>query len=188
MSLDNEKREFYRIEDEVTMELTPVADGESSELLSNAREELPEAIQTLRQLRQLDSESQQLLRLIQDKHREVAAYLKVQNKKIDVLARAVASQLKGNFQQHRVNISGNGLKFNSQQPMVMDSVWRLRILLFPDCVGFVCLAKVVSCEPAAKGFEVALEFCDILQQDQDALVKHITQLQSEQLRKERLES
>ncbi len=188
MTLDNEKREFYRIEDEITMELTPVEGDNPGELLTLAREELPEAIQTLRQLRQLDSESQQLLRLIQDKHREVAAYLKIQNKKIDVLARAIASQLKGNFQQHQVNISGNGLRFNSQNPMIMDSQWQLRIVLYPDCVGFVCLAKVISCEPASVGFDIALEFTDILQQDQDALVKHITQLQSEQLRKERLES
>jgi hypothetical protein len=188
MNPTDEKREFYRIDDEITMEFTPASSDDVSEALSLARALMPEAFQTLSQLRQIDGESQQLMQLIQNKHREIAAYLKIQNKKINLLAKTIASQLKGDFKHYQVNISGKGLRFVHSTALPVDSLWQLRILLFPDCVGLACIAKVIACEPVSKGYQVVFEFTDILQQDQDALIKHITQLQSEQLRKERLES
>jgi hypothetical protein len=188
MTPSDEKREFYRIDDEITMEFAPVEELPSAESQSLLKTQLPEAFRALSQLRQFDSESQQLMQLIANKHRDIAAYLKIQNKKIDLLARTLASQLKGNFKQYKVNISGKGLRFIHTEALPEDSLWQLRILLFPDCVGLECIARVISCEAVEQGYQIVFEFSDIQQQDQDALIKHITQLQSEQLRKERLNS
>ncbi len=151
---------------------------------------LPEEFEILNQLRRLDQDNVQVLRIIQDKNRDIAHYLKVQNEKLDILSRYIANQLKDSFQQQKVNISGNGLKFFSRDTFALNSDWHLKILLFPDCYGFYCQAKVVNVEQHGDNDEneIALEFTTIEQHDQDALIKHITRLQSKRLRQQRLDN
>ncbi len=183
MSSETERREFFRIDDEITMQLSP-ANGSADASIKT----LPEEFEILNQLRRLDQDNVQVLRIIQDKHRDIAHYLKVQNEKLDILSRYIANQLKDSFQQEKVNISGNGLKFYSNKNYVLDSDWHLKILLFPDCYGFYCQAKVVNVDKQGDQNEIALEFTTIEQHDQDALIKHITRLQSKRLRQQRLEN
>ncbi|WMS88051.1 PilZ domain-containing protein [Pleionea litopenaei] len=177
-----ERRDFFRIEDTVTMQLAPVIAGDSGE------PKLPDVFLTLNQLRRLDSENSQLLRLIQDKHRDVARYLSMQNEKFELLSQMLVKQLESSFSKYNVNISGSGLKLSLEQPAEIGSEWHLTILLYPDCFGFYTKGKVSQCdqEPETGNYQIAFEFTELKQHDQDELVKHITKMQSKQLRKERL--
>jgi len=188
MSIDQERRDFFRIEDEVTMQLTPQSAplGDDTSPVDQLDSSLPEEFIILNQLRKLDNDSVQLMRSIQDKHRDIAQYFKTQNDKFELLSRYIANQLKDNFKLHQVNISGSGLKFHDSKEYPVNSNWHLKLLLYPDCYGFYCQTKVIQCEPKNKGFDVTLEFTNINTHDQDELVKHITRLQSQKLRKERL--
>ncbi len=186
MSQNNERRDFFRIEDEVSMELTPYHGDDALPSLAQLNENLPESFLTLNQLRKLDNDNKQLLRNIQDKHRDIAQYLKVQNDKLEIFARLIISQLSGGFVNRVVNISGNGLAFDYEQELAVDTLCVLTLMLQPDCYGFACIAKVIKCEADKGRYRIALEFKDIKTADQDELVRHITRLQSQQLRKERL--
>ncbi|WP_144394326.1 PilZ domain-containing protein [Pleionea sediminis] len=181
MSQNEERREFFRIDDCVTMQLIPFNASDGKEVKA-----LPEEFEILNQLRKVELESAQTFRAIQEKHRDIAHYLKVQNEKFDILANYIANQLKGSFEQEKVNISGNGLQFTSPKPYPINSRWHLKLLLFPDCYGLYCEAKVVKCDPVKDAHKIAIEFRNLHERDQDALIKHITKLQSKKLRQQRL--
>jgi len=187
MNQHNERREFYRIEDQVTLAYQPCDLPDDPSSLEQLQNQLPKEFETLNAIRQLDHENTQLLRTIQDKSRDVAHYLKVQNQKFDILTRYLIEQLQDNYQPLNVNISGNGVKFTSIESLNEGSLWQLTLMIYPVCYAILCLGKVAKCEPQGKQFEIAMEFAQIKESDQDELVKHITRLQSIQLRKERLD-
>ncbi|MEE4245461.1 MAG: PilZ domain-containing protein [Kangiellaceae bacterium] len=182
MANKDDRREFFRIEDTVTIELTRLEHNSSSEQQAKLKD-LPQSFQLLNQLHQLDSDNYQLIRAISDKHRDIAEMLRIQNKKIELIGQFVSQQTNQDFNKLSANISGSGISFLSEHSYTEQSRWVLKILLSPENYGFACFARVVESKPVNKLFEVSFEFEDISQRDQDHIVKHITRLQSEQIRK-----
>ncbi|NVJ62095.1 MAG: PilZ domain-containing protein [Gammaproteobacteria bacterium] len=177
---NQERRDFFRIDDVVTMELSPIESGDFDAA------DLPTAFKLLHEIRKIDGENAALLLNIQEKYRDLANYLRSQNEKLDTIARHFIDQLGGNFKRQEVNISGGGLKFESQTEYPVGSMWHLKLMLYPDCYGFYCTTKVVQSDKNGDRYTIGLEFEEINTHDQDELVKHITKLQSKQLRQERL--
>ncbi|NVK86898.1 MAG: PilZ domain-containing protein [Gammaproteobacteria bacterium] len=181
MTKQQERRDFFRIDDVIRLQLSAVKPGNASET------GLPPALATLNQLRRLDSENAQVLRQINDKHRDIARYLTLQNEKFEMLAQLLVDQLNIDFNEVAANISGSGFKITLEQAPSEGSEWHIRVLLLPDCFSFYCRGKVSQCEAiAGNRFEVAYEFTEIDSGDQDELVKYITKKQSKQLRAQRL--
>ena len=81
-TLDEEdRREYYRIEDRIALEITPLSAAEAlgGELLQDASP----LFNLLSELHLSEFESQHLLRQLSDKDRTLAAFLKAQNKRIE---------------------------------------------------------------------------------------------------------
>ena len=69
-------------------------------------------------LHQLNFEAQHLLRQIAESNRTLANYLKVQNKRIELLGRALAQDLlKDQSAPQPVVLSEGGISFVSEQPL-----------------------------------------------------------------------
>ena len=61
------------------------------------------------------------------------------------------------------------------------------MVLYPSCSGILTYGKIVRCRPMPntdpQQYDIALEYILITENDRDALVRHILQLQSNYLRK-----
>jgi len=120
-----DRREYYRIEDVIALEILPlehletVPDGGANQLFS-----------LLGELHQLDFESQHLLRQIAERNRTLASYLKVQNKRIDLIAQVLARDLLKDIGPVReVVLSEGGISFVNDAPLEEGSTWTLKLAL-----------------------------------------------------------
>ncbi len=183
MSFENERRDFYRIDDDIALDLEPLEQHKRDEVIETLGDDLSEAVLMLKELRQLDYDNNQAYIQVCDSHRELGQLIRAQNKKIDIIARQLVKFARDGFNTIEANISGGGLRFKSPTVYAKGSEWYLKILLFPECHGFNALARVVSCRPENDHYHIAMEYTDILLSDREQLVKHITRLQSRRLRK-----
>ncbi len=79
-------------------------------------------------------------------------------------------------QLRKVNLSGSGIRFFSDEDFPVDSYLRLRMVLRPF-IPIQAVGKVVRVDPSQKdgeeGFEIAAEFTQISSDDREAIIRHI---------------
>ena len=170
-----ERREYYRIEDRIALEILPAeAHG------NNQPPALPRQFALLAELHQLDFESQHLLRQIADQNRTLANYLKVQNRRIDLLGQALAQGLLAESDCERdVILSEGGVSFVHEQPIRVGTPLLLKMVLLPQGLGLLLAARVLHCEAAEGGkFQLGTEFEALTDAQRQLLARHILQKQA----------
>jgi len=170
-----ERREYYRIEDRVALEIMP-ANPDRREV----EEPLPPLFSLLGELHQLDFEAQHLLRQIAESNRTLANYLKVQNKRIELLGQALAQDmLKDQAAPQPVVLSEGGISFASDQPQVEEDVLTLKLILLPHGLGLLLPARVIYCTPMEDGrYDIGTEFEALTDAQRQLLARHILQKQA----------
>ena len=174
-----DRREYYRIEDVIALEILPlehletVPDGGANQLFS-----------LLGELHQLEFESQHLLRQIAERNRTLASYLKVQNKRIDLIAQVLARDLLKDIGPVReVVLSEGGISFVNDAPLEEGSTWTLKLALMPQCLGLLLAARVASCQALDDGrFAIGTSFEALTDAQRQLLARHILQKQATERR------
>ncbi len=114
-TLDEEdRREYYRIEDTIALEIRPL-----SALKPQARKccrMLPRSFNLLSELHLSEFESQHLLRQISERDRNLAAFLKSQNKRIDLLSQVIAITVLGQIGEPQPVIIPKAVSTSSTRP------------------------------------------------------------------------
>ena len=176
------RREYYRIEDSVALEILP-----SDDLQGTQREASHGIFQLLGELHQLDFEAQHLLRQLAEGNRTLANYLKVQNKRIDLLGQALAQDLLGTLGPPRtVVLSEGGISFNHDQPLAEGGLYRLKLVLMPQALGLLLDARIASCEAVEGGqYAIAVSFDALTDSQRQLLARHILQKQAAERRQAR---
>lgn len=81
----------------------------------------------------------------------------------------------------KVNLSGSGIRFFSEQNFPVDSFLVLRLILRPF-IPMQVLGKIIRVTPVQQGdesaFEIALEFTQIAPDDREAIIRHILRTQA----------
>ena len=76
----------------------------------------------------------------------------------------------------KVNLSGSGIRFFSEQEFPVDSFLVLRLILRPF-IPMQAVGKIIRIEPAPHwkegGFEIAVEFTQIAPDDREAIIRHV---------------
>lgn len=183
MQTDNvDKRDFFRIRDQVMIEYRPASGPELDGEHFAQRSPL---LDMLSDLHLLEYESQHLLRQIAERDRTLAGYLKVINKRIDLLGKALAMQLDDSVGETvMVTLSEGGMSFPARTPMTLDSWLALRLVLLPSRVGMVVPAQVVRCEPDDEPgqWNVGVSFEALGEPQRQLLARHILQRQAQEIR------
>jgi hypothetical protein len=135
-------------------------------------------------MHQLEFEAQHLLRQIAEGNRTLANYLKVQNKRIDLLGQAIAQDLLKDIGPAReVVLSEGGLSFAHDQPLGENSIWTLKLVLMPQGLGMLLTARVASCEALDDGqFAIGTSFEALTDAQRQLLARHILQKQATERR------
>ncbi|UVH50495.1 PilZ domain-containing protein [Pseudomonas sp. CBSPBW29] len=181
-TLDEEdRREYYRIEDMIALEITPLSGPEalSKEVLLD---DSP-LFNLLSELHLSEFESQHLLRQIGERDRTLAAFLKVQNKRMDLLSQIMAQSLLGEIGTPQpVVISEGGIEFLNHTAIQPDSHLAVKLVLMPQALGLLLRAKVTHCDAKTGGFEIGTEFEAMTDAQRQLLARYILQKQAQERR------
>ncbi|VVP87887.1 hypothetical protein PS918_02931 [Pseudomonas fluorescens] len=189
-TLDEEdRREYYRIEDTIALEIRPLSALEAAgqEVLQDASP----LFNLLSELHLSEFESQHLLRQISERDRNLAAFLKSQNKRIDLLSQVIAITVLGQIGEPQpVIISEGGIDFQHPTPIAPESRLSIKLVLMPQALGLLLRARVTHCDRKGDGYDVGTEFEHPTDAQRQLLARYILQKQAQERRlaRELLES
>jgi hypothetical protein len=179
--MSNERRRYYRIDDQVRLSATAIDpdrfDSELSDFWENEHEfsihnnynfEIEQHISDRRKVEQ--------------KIPELGRYLRVLEKQIDRISEKLASQDGDQgWIQKEANISAQGISFHHDQRFSDKACIQLNLMLLPNKLQLMILARLVKVEDSdghAEGkYRISLDFENIHEADQEILIKHIHQRQ-----------
>ena len=189
-TLDEEdRREYYRIEDTIALEIRPLSALEAAgqEVLQDASP----LFNLLSELHLSEFESQHLLRQISERDRNTAAFLKSQNKRIDLLSQVIAITVLGQIGEPQpVVISEGGIEFQHPTPIDTGAHLSVKLVLMPQALGLLLRARVTHCDRKGDGYDVGTEFEHLTDAQRQLLARHILhkQAQERRLARDQLES
>ncbi|KAB0548875.1 PilZ domain-containing protein [Pseudomonas argentinensis] len=183
---ENDRREYYRIEDTIALDFPPLAGADA--LATDELHDASPLFNLLSELHVMDFESQHLLRNISERDRTLANYLKVVNKRIDLLGQAMAQSLLRDIgPPKRVTLSEGGISFLHTQALTVDSHMALKMVLMPQALGLLLRVRVLHCNERDGQFEIGAEFEALTDAQRQLLARHILQRQAQERRQAREE-
>ncbi|MBN0978385.1 PilZ domain-containing protein [Pseudomonas hygromyciniae] len=187
-TLDEEdRREYYRIDDMIALQIKSLSapQAASKEVLLD---DSP-LFNLLSELHLSEFESQHLLRQLGERDRTLAAFLKVQNKRMDLLSQVMAQSLLGEIGAPQpVIISEGGIDFQHPTLLAPGSHLAVKLVLMPQALGLLLRAKVTHCDPKGSGFDVGTEFESMTDAQRQLLARYILQKQAQERRLAREQS
>ncbi|UUY06872.1 PilZ domain-containing protein [Pseudomonas sp. J452] len=178
----DDRREYYRIDDTIALDFSLLS-GPAAQATDTLHDPSP-LFNLLSDLHLMDFESQHLLRHISERDRTLANYLKVMNKRIDLLGQALAQSLLRDIGAPRqVSLSEGGLSFLHPQAVAAGSHLAIKMVLMPQALGLLLRAQVMHCRARDDGqFEIGTEFEALTDAQRQLLARHILQKQAQQRR------
>ncbi|CAM2823222.1 MULTISPECIES: PilZ domain-containing protein [Pseudomonas] len=187
-TLDEEdRREYYRIDDMIALQIKSLSapQAASKEVLLD---DSP-LFNLLSELHLSEFESQHLLRQLGERDRTLVAFLKVQNKRMDLLSQVMAQSLLGEIGAPQpVIISEGGIDFQHPTALTPGSHLAVKLVLLPQALGLLLRAKVTHCDPKGDGFDVGTEFESMTDAQRQLLARYILQKQAQERRLAREQS
>ena len=181
-TLDEEdRREYYRIEDSIALEIRPLSALEAAgqEVLQDASP----LFNVLSELHLSEFESQHLLRQINERDRAIAAFLKSQNKRIDLLSQVIALTALGQIGEPQpVIISEGGIDFQNPIPIATGAHLSVKMVLMPQAHGLLLRARVTHCDRKGDGYDIGTEFEHLTDAQRQLLARYILQKQAQERR------
>lgn len=185
-----ERRRFFRIDDQMTLfcrEIAPEEVPESNDL----HQEITDVFSLTAALDCLTQEASSLLRKIERKYSNIADYLKIFDKKLDLVARAMLIRDERLAEQptNSVNISASGMAFDWENPIEKGTTVELKMVLIPSLIAVVTYGNVVYCKQIKSGSEqpqyhIAVDFLADREQDREVLIRHVVKRQMQQIRQQ----
>ncbi|MED5608189.1 MULTISPECIES: PilZ domain-containing protein [Pseudomonas] len=178
----DDRREYYRIEDRLALEFRPIP--EDAEQAAQALQDDSPLFNLLGDLHLLEVEAQHLLRQIAERDRPLASYLKLLDKRLDLVAGALA---RGLLEQvgpaQPVVLSEGGIAFLAPEPLLAGQLLALKLVLLPQALGLSLRARVTHCESRGLGeYEIGTLFENLEEPQRQLLARHILQKQAAERR------
>lgn len=181
----SERRQSFRIEDDVYLDYRLLDADTSAE--SSIDADIAGVCRGLMQLRELNVQAGHALANIRKQNSEIAHYLSILDKKIETLAQMTGAVGMGHDirPETHVNIGSGGMAFTAKEPLQKGQRLALKLVLFPSHLCIQATATVVYSKESDGNFWTGLNFDPLPEHEQDALIRHLLEKQSAQLRQER---
>ncbi|PPC89926.1 MAG: pilus assembly protein PilZ [Methylobacter sp.] len=183
-----ERRRYFRIDDEVNLSYVRVEEGDTKELVRTSENILNNYSLTTA-LDMLTQESAGLLHRLERIQPDFVEYLRVLNNKIDLLAQAIVLQNGELDERHtrNVNLSAAGLAFESEEALEQSAFLEIKMTLVSCMAVIVTYGRVVYCKPnpvtsSTYPYMVGVDYVNMKEQDREVLIKHVLKKQLQQIR------
>jgi len=193
--MSDERREYFRIADEIVLDYRLLKDEEVDGLLERMRSRLVDRFSAASSFAATTRQMAHLIHKVQTESPELARCLQAIDQKLNMIAQLfVSEQMALDDQPTReVSLSAGGVAFRAQHELRTDSLLELRMVLFPSMIGILTISRVIHCERMDDGnsqfpWQVAVEYEHLRETDRELLVRHIMSKETEQLRAQRSEN
>ncbi|QQD20495.1 PilZ domain-containing protein [Venatoribacter cucullus] len=183
-----ERRRFFRLDDEVIMEFRPLSADEFEQWRSEHQLQTSE-------LKQLEQELGLLLHQVRASHPQLGQVLELFNRKINLLHNTHdhpgdTPELHNGSNEARmqVNLSACGIAFYTDEPLQAERFMLLNIQLKPSNASLSLAGDIVSVKEVNHDrgrYQVRVNFDGLKEAEQEMLIQHLFQLQSRTLRQQR---
>ncbi|MVF20596.1 PilZ domain-containing protein [Methylocaldum sp. BRCS4] len=184
---EKERRRYFRIEDEIILFFREIAPDEIPD--NRSPRDFPlDSFALSASLDLLTQESRKLLRRIEKDSPEIGDFLKVLERKIDLIARAFLSY-EANLPEQTtqgVSLSASGLSFDVEKPYAPGKVLEIKMVLPPDLIGLIAYGRIVYCKKNGPDselpYQISVDFVGLRDSDRELLIRHVVRRQLQQLR------
>jgi c-di-GMP-binding flagellar brake protein YcgR len=190
--MNDDRREYFRVEDQVTLEYRVITEAEMEGVLLRIRDEVPDRFTAAASFAGTSRQMKHLLQNLTGESPDLALCLQALDKKINLLAQLLVAETinQQGTSLREVSLSAGGLAFNAERELRVGELLETRLVLFPSLTGILTVAQVVSSERrgdvnGGMPWRVAVEYRYIREADRDLLVKHLFSRQTEMLRARR---
>ncbi len=183
MSSQDDRRQFYRIEDRVPMRLSAVENCTEAPDMEQLIKEIPSAFRLINTLQDIESEASVNLSSLQASNPGIAEYLRTLNKRLDLIGGYIAEQ---EFDKARnnesISLSGNGFRLVNYEPFKIGTILLIEMLLPYRRTGIHCYGRVIECTQEEEGFSIAVTYETIREVDREAIIRHVIRQESKLIR------
>lgn len=187
---NSDQRQFFRVNDMVFIELTPLDKDEAKKLslsIKNHASNIENKEKS--QLQTLQIAFAHVTDQINQQDREIARALRLLDEKITILAQNLHRQQSASDSRSLVdvNLSGGGIAYFSADKHAIKSALEIRVELRSSATVIHAIAHVSGCDkpidaPKDTPYFLRLIFTHMSDIDRNALIKHTLNRQAEDLR------
>lgn len=174
---NKDRREFFRIDDDVIFDVQPVDAQTANTQQANTISHDGPSWQALEALAALDQKTQQFASALQSKQPHLGQYLNLLNDKIDLLARHTVFSHYQHLPKTRISLSEDGIAFKSPRVLYKNSFIIVRMIFLPHFAPVVSFAQIIRCESRDNSFNVAAKFHNFSSQQQQIITRALTKAQ-----------
>ncbi len=183
MSSQDDRRQYYRIEDRVPMRLTAIEGCSTAPDMQQLETEIPSSFKLINTLQEIESEASVNLSALQASNPGIVDYLRTLNKRLDLIGGYIAEQEFTKAQNNEsVSLSGNGFRLNNTKAFPIDTILLVEMLLPYKRTGIHCYGRVIECNPENDGFSIAVTYETIREVDREAIIRHVIRQESKLIR------
>ncbi len=190
--MSDERREYFRIDDEIALDYRLIGDDEVDRLVERIKSRQVDRFTAASSFAATTRQMTHVMHKVQSESAELARCLQAIDQKLNMVAQLfVTEEMELNEQPTReVNLSAGGVAFRAQHEIGMDSLLELRMVLFPSLVGILTVSRVIQCERINDDnrqfpWQIAVVYEHLRESDREHLVRHIMARETQQLRGER---
>ncbi|TDF42041.1 PilZ domain-containing protein [Alteromonadaceae bacterium M269] len=176
--------EFFIIKHPIQVNIITMPETFSSPDVENLVEYMPHAFVIASEMSEIATKALRPLRVLGEHAEELAAFLDLQNRKIDLMMSFILQQQDDKEHQYQgIEFGGSGVKVISDTEMPLEQVVEIKVFLTEEACAIFAYAEVIDCKQVDDKYHVSLTFSSIREQDQDILVKASLHIQTQQLKK-----
>jgi len=182
-SLVSVPQQFFSIEHAFLINYQALA---SDATLPNAVEfdaMIPAPFKLASHINNIEAQALRPLRSLSENAHDLAEFLNLQSKKIDLMMNYILT-LGADNQQRLLgtHFGGSNVVFLNTQPTDVDRLIKLRIFIEDNNCAIFCIAKIIECDHVEDHFVTNVEIVMIGDEDQEQLVRTSLHVQSSQLK------
>lgn len=173
-----DRREYFRVDDRIILRYRVVAADAVGNTPAERHFDNADVFALLRELRQIDQENNNVLRSLAETNRELGIYLKSLNRKIELIAGALAVMDEAQQLQspQPVSISETSLSFYAESELAVGTVVALELILLPQHIGLAIYGEVIA-KRDNKDRHAVVQFVRLRDSDRQLLARHVMQVQ-----------
>lgn len=178
-----ERRRHVRIDDDIVLSWREVSPDEIPETLVHEGDSL-DYFPLSTQIKLLSLETGELLQRIGQDQPLLAEYLKILDRQVDILSRAIDGKQDkaANLPTRYVNLSASGLAFTADVDYPQGVLLELKIILPPSLTSIIAYGRVVDSMPHDEdepgSFSMGVDFIRLNDHDRELLIRHVARRQA----------
>ena len=176
----DDRRNYFRLQDKVALEVRPLDPARATDPMSPLADSGTNRFRLLSELETLQAESMQILSEITRTNPKISQYLRLQERKIRLIAEAAVDSDDQPLpdDEQEVSLSAGGLSFSLAKPMVAGSYLAVRMLLLPERAGLLLKSRVIECRAVGGVYRTRVEFMHVSDSDRSVISRHLLQTEA----------